>query len=105
MEGRIIVTTLKQVYRTLYDGNESTKEADFLWRLLYDEIAKYIDPKYARDDIEEHLFNILEPLCQSLEVDAFKRGISLVMRLTAETFCTPGKTYNEAEHEWQSRTL
>lgn len=96
-------TFLGQIYRLLYDDEERiNNESDYLWRLLFERIDQYANPAFDAEDVSSHFFKILRPLYRAVEIEGFKRGVSLAMRLAVETLYTPEKSKDEIEREYES---
>jgi hypothetical protein len=92
-------TDLGRIYSLLYDGEENAEEAQVLWNMLFDAVDYYAGAEHDRRDVSQCFFDIADQLCQAAEMQGFKRGLALTMRLAVEALCTPDKSRSEAERK------
>ena len=65
---------IEKIYRGLYDDAQDGPAVKRCWNRLYETV-----------DVSNPLFDAAVQLCRAAETQGFRRGVSLTMRLTAET--------------------
>ena len=93
------------IERIIYDlgySESENAELSFHWDKCFDDIEKYVDPKYDTNEINDRFYHTVSGITSAARDQGFKDGLAFGIKMLAELFPVQGPTPEEIKERYES---
>ena len=92
---------IEQLWYGMHKETPDSPESKFYWEKLFESVEELADPKYNKNDVSDHIYDIAAPYGSAECLRGWKHGIGFALRLAVESLYTPDMTMEEAEEQYK----